>query len=80
MPSYYSKVIGFIRGTYKVVRGVGWGRGLLMEGRDDGALGAAGVEAAAGCRALGHDGLAGRAFWVDRPSGCSHGYILPLLA
>lgn len=80
MPSYNFKVVGFITCTYKVVRGAGWGRGLLMEGRVDGALGAAGVEAAAGCSALGHDGLAERAFWVDRPSGCSHGYTLPLLA
>lgn len=61
-------------------RGAGLGRGLLMKGRADGALGAAGVEAAVGCSVLGHGGPAGRAFWVDHPSGYSHGYTLPLLA
>lgn len=74
------KAVGFISGTYKVVKGAGWGRGLLMEEHDDGALGAAGVGAAVGCSVLGHDGLAGRAFLVDHPSGCSHEYTLPLLA
>lgn len=63
-----------------MVKGAGSGRGLLMEGHDDGALGAVGVGVAVGCSALGHDGPAGGAFWVDRPSGYSHGYTLPLSA
>lgn len=63
-----------------MVKGADWDRGLLMEGHDDGTLGTAGVGAAVGCSALGHDGPAEKAFWVDRPSVCSHGYTPPLLA
>lgn len=72
--------MSFISKTHQVGRGASWDRELLKEGGDDGALGAAGEGAAVGCSGLGHGGPAGRAFWMDLPSGYSHGYILPLYA